>query len=85
MPKTNLERRLAYNYSLLGDTVGMMKVLNYLLQEADVTEDDYAVAISTALREGQYVRAESWAREGLMRYRESHHITPLYIRALRLS
>ena len=29
-PKTTLERRLAYNYSLLGDTVGMMKVLNYL-------------------------------------------------------
>ncbi len=29
----------------------MMKVLNYLLQEPDVTEDDYAVAISSALSE----------------------------------
>lgn len=26
----------------------MMKVLNYLLQESDVTEEDYAVAISLA-------------------------------------
>jgi hypothetical protein len=83
-PKTDLERRLAYNYSLLGDTVGMMKVLNYLLQEPDVTEDDYAVAISTALRESQYVRAESWAREWLEKYRESYHLTPLFIRSLRL-
>lgn len=49
--KVNLERQLAYNYSLLGDMVGMMKVLNYLLQESDATEDDYAVAISAALNE----------------------------------
>lgn len=50
-PKTNLERRLAYNYSLLGDTVGMMKVLSYLVQERDASEDDFAVAISLALSE----------------------------------
>lgn len=50
-PKTDLERRLAYNYSLLGDTVGMMKVLGYLVQEHDASEDDFAVAISLALSE----------------------------------
>lgn len=42
---------LAYNYFLLGDTVGMMKVLNYLLQESDATEDDYTVGISAAINE----------------------------------
>lgn len=46
--KTLLERRLAYNYSKIGDLTGMSKVLSYLLQEKDVTEDDYAVAISLA-------------------------------------
>jgi hypothetical protein len=48
-PKTNLERKLAYNYALLSDPVGMIKVLSYLLQESDVTEDDFGVAISLAL------------------------------------
>ncbi len=83
-PKTNLERRLAYNYSMLDDTVGMMKVLNYLLQENDATEDDFAVGISAAIKEWQYPRAASWAQDGLRKFKESHHITPLYIRTLRL-
>lgn len=50
-PKTDLERRLAYNYSLLGDTTALMRVMNYLLQEEDVKEDDYAVSVSLALSE----------------------------------
>lgn len=83
-PKTNLERRLAYNYSMLDDMVGMMKVLGYLLQEEDATEDDFAVGISVAMKEGQYPRAQSWAQDGLSKFEGSHHITPLYIRALRL-
>jgi len=49
--KSEIERRLAYNYAALGDQAGMLKVLSYLIQESDVTEDDYAVAISLALRE----------------------------------
>ena len=83
-PKANLERRLAYNYSLLGDSVGMMKVLNYLLQEPDATEDDFTVWVSSALLEWDFARAESWARQWLEKYRDSHRITPLYIQALRL-
>jgi hypothetical protein len=39
----------------------MMKVLNYLLQEPDATEDDYAVGISAALEKEDYTRAVSWA------------------------
>jgi tetratricopeptide (TPR) repeat protein len=84
-PKTNLERRLAYNYSLLGDTVGMMKVLNYLIQEPDATEDDHTIAISQAIKESDFIRAMSWAEQGLEKYKNSHKITPLYIQALRLS
>lgn len=84
LPKTNLERRLAYNYSLLGDTVWMLKVINYLLQESDATEDDFAVGISMAIQDGQYARAVSWSRAGLDRFIDSALITPLYIQALRL-
>ncbi len=81
--KVNLERQLAYNYSLLGDMVGMMKVLNYLLQEPSATEDDYAVAISAALNEWENTRAESWARNGIEKYKWSNILTPLYITVLR--
>lgn len=84
LPKTNLERRLAYNYSLLWDTVGMLKVVNYLLQEQDATEDDFAVGISMAIQDGQYTRAVSWSRAGRDRFIDSPLITPLYIQALRL-
>ncbi len=83
-PKTSIERRLAYNYSLLDDTIGMMKVMNYLLQEDDVVEDDFVVGISLALEEWSYTRAASWARSGLEKFPESRSITPLYVEALRL-
>lgn len=83
-PKTNLERRLAYNYSILGDTVGMMKVLSYLTQEPDASVDDFAVAISLALSNGENIRAYVWAWEGLKKHPNSPIILPLYINALRV-
>lgn len=84
-PKTNLERRLAYNYSLLGDTLGMIKVLSYLLQEPDVTEDDFAVAISLALSRGENVRAFAWAQEGMRQFPYSPIVFPLYLSSLRVN
>ncbi len=84
-PKTDLERRLAYNYSLLSDTNGLMKVMNYLLQESDVLEDDVAVGVSTALSLGENTRARTWAEQGLQTYSGSNMIRPLYITALRLT
>lgn len=60
-PKTDLERHLAYNYSLLGDIPALIRVMNYLLQESDAKEDDYAVSISLALREGELKRAQMWS------------------------
>jgi tetratricopeptide (TPR) repeat protein len=83
-PKVNLERRLAYNYSRLWDTVGMTKVLGHLLQESSVTEDDYAVAISLALERGENVRAYVWAGQGLRVYPNSAILAPLLVTALRL-
>ena len=63
----------------------MMKVLGYLLQESDVSEDDFTVAISTAINDGQYEKAISWSTEGIHRFDNSSLIRPLYIRSLRLS
>ena len=84
-PKINLERRLAYNYSLLWDSVGMMKVLGYLLQDDGAQVEDYAVAVSYALIEWQYSKAESWGQQGIIRYPKSHILPPLLMTALRLS
>jgi tetratricopeptide (TPR) repeat protein len=83
-PKTELERRLAHNYALLSDTTGMMKVLGYLMQEPDVTEDDAAVAISLALAQGENVRAYSWAELALKKYPKSRIVSWLYLTSLRL-
>lgn len=41
----------------------MQKVLAYLLQESDVTEDDYAVAVSLAFEQGENIRAYAWAHQ----------------------
>ena len=83
--KTELERRLAYNYASLGDHASMLKVLSYLLQESDVSEDDYAVALSLALDEWENIRAYSWAYTAIAKYPNSPIIIPLYLRALRLN
>ena len=83
--KTELERRLAYNYAAMGDHASMLKVLSYLLQESDVTEDDYAVAISLALRQWENIRAYAWSYSAIARFPASQILTPLYISALRLN
>jgi tetratricopeptide (TPR) repeat protein len=70
---------------MLGDSLGMIKVISYLLQEPDVVEDDFAVAISLALGRGENVRAFAWAQEGIGRYPNSSIIFPLYLTTLRLS
>lgn len=83
-PKTLIERRLAYNYAKIGDKEGMKKVLAYLLQEEDVAEDDFAVAISLAISQNENIRAYAWAHEGIKRFPESKILTPLYLQSLRL-
>jgi tetratricopeptide (TPR) repeat protein len=83
--KTEIERRLAYNYSALWDVESMLKVLGYLLQEKDTNEDDFAVAISLALEQGQNTKAYVWAYTGIEKYPKSTLLMPLYLSALRLN
>ena len=83
--KAPAERRLAYNYSMLGDTASMLKVLGYLVQESDVSEDDYAVAISLALYQWENTKAYIWAYSAIEKYKNSEIIIPLYLSALRMN
>lgn len=81
--KTDIERRLAYNYAQLGDTQGLLKVLNYLLQESEVKEDDFAVAVTAALEASDLERAKSWSETGMRAFPGSVWIGPLYSMTLR--
>lgn len=62
----------------------MMKVLGYLLQEDDATEDDAAVAISLALEEGENMKAYVWAENAFKKYPDSSIVAGLYLTTLRL-
>ena len=62
----------------------MIKVLGYLLQEDDVTEDDAAVAISLALEEGENLKGYVWAENVFKKYPDSSILAGLYITTLRL-
>ena len=67
-PKTELERRLVYNYTLLGDTKNALKVFRFLLVEDDVTADDYYVGIYTAIQERDFSRASIWIARGMKQF-----------------
>ncbi len=83
--KTEIERHLAYNYAALGDNVSMLKVLSYLIQESDVTEDDFAVAISLALHQWENTRAFVWSHTSIQKFKNSPILIPLYLTALRIN
>lgn len=63
----------------------MLTVLAYLVQEEDVKEDDYAVAISLALEKNQTTRAYSWAHQAMRTFPQSKILAPLYVQSLRRS
>jgi tetratricopeptide (TPR) repeat protein len=63
MPKTELERRLLYNYYVLGDKKGMFKIFRYLLKESDVIEDDFIIAVHIATEENERSKGFLWANE----------------------
>ncbi len=83
-PKTDLERQLAYNYSLLGDSTALIRVMNYLLQEKDAKEDDFAVGISIALSQWELKRAQMWADAWLVLFPGSRTLVPLAMESYRL-
>lgn len=66
--KTDLERRLAYNYYLLSDTENMLKTFGYLIDEKDATENDFYLAIYSAIINKDTDKATLWSKKWLKRY-----------------
>lgn len=70
-PKTELERRLLYNYYTLGDKKGMFKIFRYLLKEPDTNEDDFVIAVHIAMDENDRAKGFLWVNEGLEKFTDS--------------
>ncbi len=70
-PKTELERRLIYNYYTLGDIKSMFKIFRYLLKESDVKEDDFIIAVHIALEQKDISKGFLWANEGIEKFGDS--------------
>lgn len=69
-PKTELERRLVYNYALLGDTPWAFKIFRFLLDENDVLPDDFHIALFMAEQAGEYSKVSLWSRKWLQKFPE---------------
>ncbi len=67
-PKTELERRLVYNYVHLGDTTGAFKIFRFLLDEPDVLAEDYHIALFTAEQAQEYSKVSLWSRKWLQKF-----------------
>ena len=76
-PKTELERRMVYNYFMLDDRKSMFKIFRYLLDEADVSDDDYIIAIHTAVDQKEIAKGLLWANKGLEKFSNSDMIYAL--------
>lgn len=73
-PKNELQKRLAYNYYILWDKKNMLKVFRYILDEEDVTPDDFAVALYTSIEEKEYSKSMLWANKWIDKFGQSDMI-----------
>lgn len=67
-PKTELERRLVYNYVLLWDTTWAFKIFRFLLDEDDVIAEDYQIALFIAEQAREYSKVSLWSRKWLGKF-----------------
>lgn len=70
-PKTVVERKLAYNYYVLGLKKNMFQVLWYLMIEPDITESDVNNAVFLALSHDEVRSAGEWIKRGLEKFPNS--------------
>lgn len=68
--KIDLKRKLIYNYHLLWDQNGMMKVFTFLIEEDDYEIDDISLAIYHAIINKKVLKAISWANSAIKKYPE---------------
>ena len=80
-----VERKLAYNYYVLGLFKNMFQVLGYLVLENDATEADITNAIYLALLYEENRNAGEWIKLGKGKYTSSDNIRALEAWYLRIS
>jgi tetratricopeptide (TPR) repeat protein len=84
-PKTVVERKLAYNYYVLGLFKNMFQVLWYLVLENDATEGDITNAIYLALVHEENRNAVHWITLGKQKFPSSQSILALEAWYLRVT
>ncbi|MFA6080602.1 MAG: hypothetical protein WC753_03960 [Candidatus Gracilibacteria bacterium] len=84
-PKNVVERKLAYNYGVLGMNDTMFQVLGHLLENPDVTELDITNALFLALTEKQMPLVQKWIARGMEKFPSSPDILGLRAWSLRLA
>ncbi len=84
-PKNIVERKLAYNYGILGLNANMFQVLGHLVESAEATDLDITNAIYLALTEKQFTLAEKWIKIGIEKSPDSPDILSLRAWHLRLN
>lgn len=73
-PKNVVERKLAYNYGILGMNENMFQVLGHLVGSPDATELDITNALYLALTEQRLDLAEKWIKIGIEKSPDSQDI-----------
>jgi len=84
-PKNIVERKLAYNYGILGLNANMFQVLGHLVESTEATDLDITNAIYLALTEKQFTLAEKWIKIGIEKSPDSPDILSLRAWHLRLN
>lgn len=84
-PKNIVERKLAYNYGILGMNENMFQVLDYLVAAPEATELDITNALYLALTENRTDLAEKWIKIGVEKSPDSADIQSLRAWYMRLT
>ena len=85
MPKNVVERKLAYNYGILGMNDNMFQVLGHLLENPDVSELDITNALFLVLTEKQLTLAQKWVKIGMDKFPSSPDVLSLRAWYMRLA
>ena len=64
-PKVELERRLIYNYVLLGDSVWAFKVFNHLLASPEAQPEDFQIALYMSDQSKELIQFKTWSMQAL--------------------
>ncbi len=61
----------------MGDQKGTFKIFRYLLEEEDVTNEDFEIAVFTAIEEREYGKAFLWAEKGMVKFPDNDRLVAM--------